>query len=145
MWLKSESRGRSHGEHKSNSEGGDLEYEDLVSKNQNPYVSMMVVMKLMIAKMWIHLDKLTEIIAKEGGGSFSNKHLYRLHHRHLPHHQVAIRFQWNDVNYGDDDRYWFDDGDDDVYIDGDDNDGANEVISSNSGKMNYGNGCLPWF
>ena len=27
----------------------------------------------------------------------------------------------------------------------DDNDGANEVISSHSGKMNYGNGCLLWF
>ena len=33
--------------------------------------------------------------------------------------------------------------DDDVYIDGDDNDGANKVISSHFGKMNYGNGCLP--
>ena len=131
MWFKSESRGRSHGEHKSNSEGGDSKYEDHVPENRNYCVNMMVVRKLMITKMWIDRDKLTEIFAKEGGGSFSNKHLHRLHHRHLPHHQVAIR---NDVNNGDDNgRYWFDDGDDDVYIDGDDNDGANEVISNHSG------------
>ena len=52
----------------------------------------------------------------------------------------TIRWQF-DFNNGDDGRK-FDDDDDDVYIDGDDNDGANEVISSHSGKMNYGNGCL---
>ena len=93
MWFKSESRGRSHGEHKSNSEGGDSKYEDHVPENRNYCVNMMVVRKLMITKMWIDRDKLTEIFAKEGGGSFSNKHLHRLHHRHLPHHQVAIRCQ----------------------------------------------------
>ena len=142
MWFKSESRGRSHGEHKSNTEGGESKYVDHVPENQNYCAKIMV---MMITKTRIHREKLTEIIAKEGGGSFSNKHLHRLHHRHLPHHQVAVRFHWNYVNYGDDGRCWFDDGDDDVFIDDDDNDGANEVISSHSGKMNYGNGCLLWF
>ena len=89
MWFKSESRGRSHGEHKSNTEGGESKYVDHVPENQNYCAKIMV---MMITKMWIHRDKLTEIIAKEGGGSLSNKHLHRLHHRHLPHHQVAVRF-----------------------------------------------------
>ena len=54
-------------------------------------------------------------------------------------HTIRLQF---DVNNGDDGRNWFDDDDDDVYIDGDDNDGANEVISIRSGTINYGNGCL---
>ena len=110
MWFKSESRGRSHGEHKSNSEGGDF---------QNIKI-MFQKIEMIVRKLWWWWLQRREFTVTNWQRSLRKRevalsriNIYIVYIIVTCH---TIRWQF-DVNNGDDGRNWFDDDDDDVYID----------------------------